>query len=48
MKQYRVSYYQGGLTRTQKYFANIHDAIRFTVYEIRQPHDLFSIDLIED
>lgn len=48
MKKYRVSYYSGGSTRSRKYFDTIHEALRFSVYGIRNSSDLFSIDLIED
>ena len=47
MKQYRVSYYCGGSNRFRKYFDTIHEALHFSVYGIRHPHDFFGIDLVE-
>jgi len=47
MKKYRVSYYYGA-SRARKYFDTIHEALRFSVYGLRYPSDLFGIDLIEE
>ena len=47
MKKYKVSYYCGGANRSRKYFDNIHDALKFSIYGLRYSTDFIGLDLVD-